>query len=220
MVMEGHDDPSFQRLVNNADLVTPDGMPLVWGLKLLGAQKATRVYGPDLTLYVCEAAAKAGITVGLYGGTRESLADFVAFLERRFPRIQVVCSIAPPFRSLTPDEDARYTRQILESGAQILFVGIGCPKQERWIAAHKGTIPAVMLGVGAAFDFHSGRVAQAPKWMQRLGLEWVFRVSMEPRRLWKRYAIHNPRYVVLLARQVVGSYARQIIQPSAGKSKL
>ena len=201
MAMEAYDNPAFQKVVNQADMVTSDGVPLVWALKLLGRKKASRVYGPDLTLHVCKAAARFNISIGLYGGTTESLNDFTHFLQRRFPGIQIACSIAPPFHPLTDAEDCRYSQAINDSGAQILFVGIGCPKQERWMAAHKGQINAVMLGVGAAFDFHSGRVKQAPSWLQRVGLEWLFRLLMEPRRLWKRYAKHNPRFVLSFARQ-------------------
>ena len=203
MVMESHDDPAFKGVVNSADLVTPDGVPLVWALKLLGVSEATRVYGPDLTLHVCERAAKQGIPIGLYGGTPESLEAFVQFLEEKFPGIQIGCTIAPPFRPLKSEEDERYTREINESGVRILFVGIGCPKQEKWMAQHKDRINAVMLGVGAAFDFHTGRVKQAPSWMQRFGLEWFFRLLMEPRRLWKRYFMHNPRFVLLFIRQLI-----------------
>jgi N-acetylglucosaminyldiphosphoundecaprenol N-acetyl-beta-D-mannosaminyltransferase len=116
----------------------------------------------------------------------------------------VVCQIAPPFRPLTPEEDERVTQEIVSSGARIVFVGIGCPKQERWMVLHKERIPAVMLGVGAAFDFHTGRVRQAPHWMQVAGLEWVFRLLMDPKRLWKRYAKHNPRFVALFLLELLG----------------
>lgn len=207
MVMETHDDPSFNRVVNGADLVTPDGVPLVWALRLMGVEEATRVYGPDLTLHVCEAAAHQGVPIGLYGGTPESLEAFEEFLTARYPGITIGCKIAPPFRPLTPEEDAQYVRQINASGVRILFVGIGCPKQEKWMADHKNTLHAVMLGVGAAFDFHTGRVRQAPSVLQRLGLEWAFRLAMEPRRLWKRYMKHNPRFVVLFLRQWLGQRA-------------
>lgn len=203
MVMEAFDDPEFRQIINGAVLVTPDGMPLVWGLRKLGIGEAGRVYGPTLTLHVCEAAAESGTPVALYGGTEESLAAFTVFLLDRFPKIQVACAIAPPFRLLTEDEDDAYTREIMASGARILFVGIGCPKQERWMAEHTRKIPAVMLGVGAAFDFHSGRVRQAPAVLQRIGLEWLYRLCMEPRRLWKRYFKHNPRFVVLFGSQVL-----------------
>ena len=204
MVMETYDSATFRAVVNRADLVVPDGMPLVWALKALGAREASRVYGPTLTLQVCEAAAREGLPIGLYGGTPESLSAFVAFLETRFPDIRVVCQIAPPFRAPTAEEDAAYTQQLVDSGARIVFVGIGCPKQERWMADHVRRIPAVMLGVGAAFDFHSGRVRQAPRALQRAGLEWLFRLLMEPRRLWRRYAKHNPRFVGLFALQALG----------------
>jgi N-acetylglucosaminyldiphosphoundecaprenol N-acetyl-beta-D-mannosaminyltransferase len=204
MAMEVYEDQSFAKLVNEAALVTPDGMPLVWGLRALGLKDASRVYGPTLTLHVCEAAARQGIPIGLYGGTPESLIAFTQFLHEQFSGIRVVCQIAPPFRSLTEEEDMAYTQQIVESGAQILLVGIGCPKQERWMADHQPQIPAVMLGVGAAFDFHSGRIKQAPAWMQRIGLEWIFRLFMEPKRLWKRYFKHNPRFVLFFAQQYLG----------------
>jgi N-acetylglucosaminyldiphosphoundecaprenol N-acetyl-beta-D-mannosaminyltransferase len=201
MTMEAYDSPQFSTLVNNSALVTPDGMPLVWGLKAFGEKNASRVYGPTLTLHVCSAAAHKGIPIALYGGTQESLTAFVEFLHKSFPAIEVVCQIAPPFRQLTLEEDATYTKQIIESGAQILFVGIGCPKQEYWMANHKDKIPAVMLGIGAAFDFHSGRIKQAPNWMQKIGLEWLFRLSREPKRLWKRYLFHNPRFLFLFLLQ-------------------
>jgi len=157
-----------------------------------------------LTTHVVERAAREGIPIGLYGGTPDLLEMFVRILKRRYPGVRVVCRIAPPFRPLTPEEDEAVTKEIQSSGARILFVGIGCPKQERWMEAHKDRIPAVMLGVGAAFDFHTGRVRQAPGWMQAAGLEWLFRLLMDPRRLWKRYAKHNPRFVVLFLRQLLG----------------
>lgn len=203
MVMETYDRPKFAQIVNQADLVTPDGMPLVWGLRALGIKNADRVCGPTLTLSVCEAAAQMNVPIALYGGTSESLAAFTSFLVQLFPTINIVCQISPPFRELTLAEDRAYTQQIVDSGAQILFVGIGCPRQEIWMSEHRGKIPAVMLGVGAAFDFHSGRVKQAPMWMQQVGLEWLFRLMVEPRRLWKRYFKHNPRFVFLFLMQLV-----------------
>jgi N-acetylglucosaminyldiphosphoundecaprenol N-acetyl-beta-D-mannosaminyltransferase len=201
MTMEAFDSQVFAQVVNNAILVTPDGMPLVWALKALGIQTASRVYGPTLVLHICEEAARQGIPIGLYGGTPDSLAAFAGFLYQQFPNIEIACQISPPFRPLTSEEDRIYTRQIVESGTRILFVGIGCPKQEYWMAAHRDTISAVMIGVGAAFDFHSGRVKQAPQWMQKRGLEWLFRLRQEPKRLWKRYVLHNPRFVVLFLLQ-------------------
>lgn len=205
MTMEVYDKPAFAQIVNNAALVTPDGMPLVWALRALGIKDASRVYGPTLTLYVCKAAAQQNIAIGLYGGTSESLERFTAFLKKQFPRIRIVCQIAPPFRPITLEENSLYTQQIVASGAQILLVGIGCPKQEFWMAAHNHLIPAVMLGVGAAFDFHSGQVKQAPEWMQNIGLEWLFRLIQEPKRLWKRYMYNNPRFVLFFLSQLLTS---------------
>lgn len=202
MVMEAYDDSAFQEVVNSADINTPDGMPLVWALKLLGHPEATRVYGPMLMLHVCEAAAREGIPIGLYGGTDESLLGFREFLHFKYPGIRIAYSYAPPFRPLTTEEDTQVVQDILTSGARILFVGIGCPKQEWWMYDHRDRLPLVMLGVGAAFDFHTGRVRQAPAALQGLGLEWLFRLAVEPKRLWKRYAKHNPRFVVLFGRQL------------------
>jgi len=204
MVMEAHDDPAFRELVNAADLVTPDGMPLVWLLRRKGFPQQERVYGPELTLRVCQMAAEEGIPVGFYGGRPEALEALVKNLQRRFPRLQVAYAFSPPFRPLSPAEDEEVIQAIRASGARILFVGLGCPKQERWMAEHKGRVPAVMLGVGAAFDLHAGRVRQAPFWMQRMGLEWLFRLVQEPRRLWARYARHNPRFVILALGELLG----------------
>ena len=142
--------------------------------------------------------------IGLYGGTPESLERFVRVLKGHFPSLQVACQISPPFRALSLEEDEEVVNQLVASGARILLVSLGCPKQERWMAAHKGRIPAVMLGVGAAIDFHTGRVRQAPRWAQTVGLEWAFRLMLEPQRLWRRYAKHNPRFVMLLALQLLG----------------
>jgi N-acetylglucosaminyldiphosphoundecaprenol N-acetyl-beta-D-mannosaminyltransferase len=202
MTMESYDSPEFHQIVNGADLVTPDGTPLVWVLRALGVTGASQVRGADLVTSVAEQAACEGVPVGLYGGTPELLKDFVCLLEESFPEIRVACAISPPFRPLTLEEDAAFTLEISSSGARILFVGIGCPKQERWMAAHKGKIPAVMIGVGAAFDIHTGRVRQAPRWMQRTGLEWVFRLLMEPKRLWRRYVKYNPRFIGLILMQL------------------
>ena len=203
MVMEGWDDPDFRHIINSADLIAADGVPLVWGLRALGVAHASRVYGPDLTLSVCRAAAEQGIPIALYGGREESLQGFIQFLESRFAGIEISCAIAPPFRPVTAEEDQQYMQAIELSGARILFVGIGCPKQERWMHAHRGAILMPMLGVGAALDFHSGRIKQSPAWMQKCGLEWFFRLMIEPKRLWYRYCFHNPRFVFLFLRQLL-----------------
>ncbi|MFT4902151.1 MAG: N-acetylglucosaminyldiphosphoundecaprenol N-acetyl-beta-D-mannosaminyltransferase [Lentimonas sp.] len=195
VVMEGWDNPAYREVINAADLITPDGVPLVWCLRAMGLKYASRVYGPDLTWRICERAVGERLSIALYGGTEDSLADFITALRVRYPGIDVACAISPPFRTLSSDEDRVYTEAIRSSGADILFVGIGCPKQERWMHEHLNQLAMPMLGVGAAFDFHSGRVRQAPSWMQGIGMEWFFRFLMEPRRLWRRYAWHNPRFV-------------------------
>jgi N-acetylglucosaminyldiphosphoundecaprenol N-acetyl-beta-D-mannosaminyltransferase len=200
-VIEAHDNPAYQRVMEHADLVTPDGMPLVWGLGLLGVRGATRVYGPDLTPILCERAAAAGIPVGFYGSTPEVLADLTTNLARQYPDLQVVYTYSPPFRPQTPEEDAAVRERIAQSGVRLLFVGLGTPKQELWMAAN-GDVRTVMVGVGAAFDFIAGRKRQAPNLMQRLGLEWLFRLVNEPGRLWRRYLYRNPRFVVLFAAQL------------------
>jgi N-acetylglucosaminyldiphosphoundecaprenol N-acetyl-beta-D-mannosaminyltransferase len=217
MTMEAFDSAAFRQVVNGADLVTPDGRPLVWALRSLGVRGASQVRGTDLTTHVVERAARENVPIGLYGGTPELLEVLVRVLRKRYPGVRVVCQIAPPFRPLRPEEDEAVTREIVASGARILFVGIGCPKQERWMVAHKGRIPAVMLGVGAAFDFHTGRVRQAPHWMQVAGLEWVFRLLMDPRRLWRRYAKNNPRFVALFLMQLLG--LRRFGEADLGSSK-
>ncbi len=204
MVMEAYDDVHFRRIVNSADMVTADGMPLVWTLNKTGIREATRVYGPDLMLSVCHAAEREGVPVGLYGGEPNYLKHLVEQLLAWHPRLNIVYSFAPPFRTVDYREDEKLVRQINASGARILFVGLGCPKQERWMLEHKGRVQSVMLGVGAAFDFHSGRVNQAPGWVQKLGMEWFYRFIQDPGRLWRRYFKHNPRFVVLLAMQLMG----------------
>lgn len=202
-VMSAQDDPSFMAVMNGSDMTTSDGMPLVWGLRRLGLPDAERVYGPELTLHVCAAAAEASVPIGLYGGREDVLAEFEAELVRRFPGLEVTYRCSPPFRALSPDERASIVDEVAGSGARIVLVGLGAPKQERWIAEHRGEIPAVLVGVGAAFDFIAGRTPQAPAWMQRLALEWLFRLVQEPRRLWKRYILQNPRFIVRFGLQLL-----------------
>ncbi len=202
-VMEAHDESAFQEVMNGADLVTPDGMPLVWGLKLLGVGHATRTYGPTLTQMLCERAAREGVPVGFYGGAQDVLDELMDACRRRWPDLDVAYCYSPPFRALTHDEKARVAADIEASGARIIFVGLGTPKQDRWMAENIGIVHAPMLGVGAAFDFIAGRKKQAPERLQRLGLEWLFRLMSEPRRLWRRYLYHNPRFAALFGIQVL-----------------
>jgi N-acetylglucosaminyldiphosphoundecaprenol N-acetyl-beta-D-mannosaminyltransferase len=201
VTMEAYDSEEYRAVVNGADLVTADGMPLVWALRLFGVSDATRVYGPTLTAHVLERAAATGVAVGFYGASDQVLERLLAACGRLFPGLRVAYAYSPPFRQLTAEEDAAVVKEINDSGAAVLFVGLGCPKQERWMAAHRGPVRATMLGVGAAFDFLAGAKPQAPAWMQRAALEWVYRLCTEPRRLWRRYAYHNPRFIVLLAAQ-------------------
>lgn len=193
-VVEANDDPTFRHVLNTADLNTPDGVPTVWSLQMLGVEDASRVYGPDLTLHVLRAAAQAGQPVAFYGSTQATLDLLAEKVPQIAPGIDIRAMISPPFRALTDDEDEAYVKQIADSGAGILFVGLGCPRQERWCADHRGRVPAVMLGVGAAFDFHAGQVAQAPPVLQKIGMEWAFRLAMEPKRLWRRYTYVVPRF--------------------------
>lgn len=203
MLMEAHDDPSFHTLLNQMDIVNPDGMPLVWSLRALGEHDAGRVYGPDATVFLLQAAQDADIPVGFYGGSEQTLETLLAEVRRRYPKLKIVFALSPPFRALTEAEDAEITAQIVASGARMVFVGLGCPKQERWVMEHRGRIPAVLFAVGAAFDFFAGTKAQAPRWMMRSGLEWLFRLASEPRRLTMRYLKHNPRFVVLILNQLL-----------------
>ena len=195
MVMEAFDDPVFRRVVNAADRVTPDGVPLVRALRLLGIPQAQRVYGPTLTPLLCRRAEELGLPVGFYGGTPEVLDALLRELSARFPKLKIPFAFSPPFRPLSEVEDAGVADAIDAAGVTILFVGLGCPKQERWMAAHRESLRCAMVGVGAAFDFIAGAKSQAPRWMQRMGLEWLFRLLAEPRRLWRRYLIGNPRFL-------------------------
>jgi N-acetylglucosaminyldiphosphoundecaprenol N-acetyl-beta-D-mannosaminyltransferase len=203
-IMESYDSRDFQRVMNHADLVTPDGMPLVWGLRRLGHKAASRVYGPDLTPLLLEMAAANGLPVGFYGGSQATLGKLHQFTAKKFPNLKVVYAYSPPFRSLTAEEDRYVVESINSSGARILFIGLNTPKQDYWMAIHKGNVQTVMVGVGAAFDFLAGSKKQAPRWMMRIGMEWFFRLLTEPKRLWKRYLKHNPRFVALFAMQLLG----------------
>ncbi len=198
-------DERLRAIHNAAGLVTPDGMPLVWCLKLAGRKEVERVYGPDLMLAVFAHAKTRHYGHFLYGTTEETLLRLKTNLERRFPQAKIVGSHAPPFRPLSEDEDRDVVRMIEESRADIVWVGLSTPKQEIWMAEHSERLAApVLIGVGAAFDFHAGRVRQAPRAIQRSGFEWLFRLVMEPRRLWKRYLVNNPKFILLILLQLFG----------------
>jgi N-acetylglucosaminyldiphosphoundecaprenol N-acetyl-beta-D-mannosaminyltransferase len=203
LVMSAHDDATTMRAVLDSTLAVPDGQPLVWALRLLGHRGATRVYGPDLMAKWCAHAATTGTPTYLYGGRSEdALRELTERLLARFPGLRIVGGYSPPFRPPTADEQDRMVAEIDASGAQVVWVGTGQPKQELWMHEMRPRLKAPLLvGVGAAFDFHAGIVSQAPPWMQRNGLEWVYRLMREPKRLWRRYASQNPRFMVGFARQ-------------------
>jgi len=203
MTMEAVDDASFRGIVNGAALVVPDGKPLVWAQRLLGAPEAKHVRGADLVRHIARAAANGGIRVGAYGGAPPATSAFIAALQRLAPGLDVTYIHSPPFRPLLDTEVTEEIGRMRASGAQIVFVGLGCPKQERWMAAQHMGSSLVFVGVGAAFDFLAGAIPEAPPWVQRLGMEWLFRLAREPRRLWRRYLEHNPRFVFLFLTQLL-----------------
>jgi N-acetylglucosaminyldiphosphoundecaprenol N-acetyl-beta-D-mannosaminyltransferase len=205
LVMSAREDARVLAAVLGATLAVPDGQPLVWALRALGHARATRVYGPDLMARYCARAACDGTPVFLYGGrTPEALRLLERRLRERFPGLIVAGGLWPPFRAMSAQEEERAIAAIDGSGAQVVWVGTGQPKQELWMARMRPRLAAPLLvGVGAAFDFHAGLVPQAPGWMQRAGLEWTYRLAREPRRLWRRYARYNPRFVAAFARQYV-----------------
>jgi N-acetylglucosaminyldiphosphoundecaprenol N-acetyl-beta-D-mannosaminyltransferase len=201
-VMESQRDEELRRIHNASGMTTPDGMPMVWAGHWAGASWMRRVYGPDLMLAICERAREMGWRSFFYGG-REGVPERLAErLAERFPGLAVVGTYSPPFRELTPEEDAALVEQINASHADLVWVGLSTPKQERWMAAHVRRLNApVLLGVGAAFDIHAGTLAQAPVWMQSHGLEWLYRLVREPRRLWRRYLSNIPRFLLEIARR-------------------
>jgi N-acetylglucosaminyldiphosphoundecaprenol N-acetyl-beta-D-mannosaminyltransferase len=203
-LMEAAGDPDFARVVNDLDVVTPDGQPVRWALnRLHRVGLSERVYGPDLMLEVCAAAAGAGVPIYLYGSTPETCASLAERLRRRYPALKIADVQPDRFREATPEEDAADVQRINASGAGVVFVGRGCPRQERWVAAHLGRVDAAMVAVGAAFDYHAGNLPKPPPWMQRAGLEWLFRLAKEPRRLFRRYAVTNTQYLLRLGRELL-----------------
>lgn len=209
VIMSAYWHRAYAQVLHQAALVTPDGMPLVWAMRLLGIPQQTRVYGPDLMGYWCERSAQRGIPIYLYGGTTEMLVQLELKLTEQFPGLNIVGAYAPPFRLLSMAEEAIDVAKIHTSGAKVVFVALGCPKQEEWMARQQGSLCAVAIGVGAAFSFYSGTVSQAPRWMMQVGLEWLYRLSQEPGRLWQRYLVNNPSFVVLFALQLLTGWSRK-----------
>ena len=199
------DNPAVRRAVNRAGLVTPDGMPVVWLTRAAGHPHAGRVYGPDLMLDFCARSVKLGRRHYFYGGVEGTPEQLAAVLSARFPGLQIAGGYSPPFRPLTPEEDDAAATRINAARPDVVWVGLGSPKQDLWMAKHRERLNAPLLvGVGAAFDFYTGRTHQAPRWMMPLGLEWLFRLLNEPRRLWRRYLLGNPRFVWNVALQRLG----------------
>lgn len=194
-IMECQRDERLREIHNAAGLVTPDGMSLVWLCKLRGYRQVERVYGPDLMLALCARSAARGYRHFFYGASHSVLEALTDRLSARFAGLDVAGTFAPPFRPLTPQEDEEAMRRINEARPDVVWVGLSTPKQERWMADHIARLAApVLIGVGAAFDFHAGVKRQAPRWMQRSGLEWFFRLISEPRRLWRRYLVNIPLF--------------------------
>jgi N-acetylglucosaminyldiphosphoundecaprenol N-acetyl-beta-D-mannosaminyltransferase len=196
-VMECQRNPHLLQIHNRSGLTTPDGMPMVWSARWAGRREVSRVYGPDLMQAVLTRAVERGWSSFFYGGGPGTVELLVDRLTTRMPGLRVAGSLTPPFRPPTAQEDADTVRAINDSGAQLLWVGLSTPKQERWMAEHVQRLRAnALFGVGAAFDLHAGTIPQAPRWMQRSGLEWAYRLGREPRRLWRRYLRNNPAFVV------------------------
>lgn len=202
-VMTGAMDPEHRWRLNRLDLVVPDGQPVRWALNLLhGCRLAERVYGPELMLRTCARAEAEGLGVFLFGGSAELLDRLAAKLAERFPRLHVAGRQASKFRRLTADEKLETIAAIKQSGASLALVGLGCPRQEVWVFEFREALSMPLLAVGAAFPFHAGLLPQAPPLMQRWGLEWLFRLGCEPRRLWNRYVVLNPMYLTMLGLQM------------------
>jgi N-acetylglucosaminyldiphosphoundecaprenol N-acetyl-beta-D-mannosaminyltransferase len=215
-IMEAQDDPALRAIYNAAWLVTPDGMPLVW----LAPRGVQRVYGPDLMLAVCDAGRSIGLTHYFYGGAPGVAEQLRDRLGARFPGLKVVGTHTPPFRPLTATEVAALRADVARVRPDVMWVGLSTPKQERFMGEHAAALDAgVLIGVGAAFDFHTGRVRQAPRWIQRSGFEWLFRMATEPRRLAGRYLRNNPRFIWRILQQRLGWRKYSLPLPSSDGSE-
>jgi len=211
MCMEAFDSNNFAKIVNNANLVVPDGKPLSWAQRILGSKEAKQVRGQDLMNALCDVSVRKKLRIGLYGGSSNEVLNKVkSTLELSYPGVDIGYSFVPPFRTLTEEEDSQVVREINFAKIDVLFVGIGCPKQEYWMAQHRDQLNCVMLGVGAAFDLISSEKRHAPRWMQNIGMEWMFRLMSEPKRLWRRYLTTNPRFILYFAKQFIKYRFRNI----------
>jgi exopolysaccharide biosynthesis WecB/TagA/CpsF family protein len=215
-VMTACGDPVLKQRVNQFEMLTPDGQPVRWAMNLLhGTRLKERVYGPELMLRLCRGAAERGVSIYLYGGSPEVLARLQLVLLEQCPGLRIAGAESPPFRPLAPEEDREVVERINSSGAGLVFIGLGCPKQDHFAFEHRESIRAVQLCVGAAFDFHAGAKPMAPEWMQRRGLEWLFRLVQEPRRLWRRYLTTNSLFVAKLT----AAWLRQVFSTKQPASR-
>lgn len=203
-VVTAMQESQHKQVINSADMATSDGMPITWMLRKLGFPQQQRINGPDLMWKYCERIEKSGQKVFFYGSTDENLALLKAKLLEAFPTLKIAGMYSPPFRELTEAEDADIVKRLNDSCAGVVFVGLGCPRQELWMQQHRGKIKAVMIGVGAAFNYHAGTIKRAPLWMQNAGLEWLHRLAADPKRLWKRYLVTNTLFIIAATAQLLG----------------
>jgi len=197
-------DNNHRSNLNAADMATPDGMPIAWSMRKMGFPTQQRINGPDLMWCYCDKAEKTGQKIFFYGSTNNVLTILKERLRTSFPELQIAGMYSPPFRELTATENAEVVERLNNSGANVIFIGLGCPRQERWMFEQRGKVNAVMIGVGAAFNYHAGTTKRAPKWMQNAGLEWLHRLASDPRRLWKRYFVTNSIFIFTISAQLLG----------------
>nr|WP_242046365.1 MULTISPECIES: WecB/TagA/CpsF family glycosyltransferase [Calothrix] len=217
MLMEAHWNPEFATVVRNADVVTPDGMPLVWMMRLMGARSQDRVAGMDILQELCQLAQAKNLSVYFLGSHTEILSRMRKRLDQEFPKLKIAAMEPLPFRPLTEAEDAALNQKINASGAGLVFVSLGCPKQEKWMAQHKGKIQAVMIGLGGVFPVYAGIHKRAPRIVRELGFEWLYRWIQEPRRLWGRYMTTIPPFMWLAIKQILSSNrATEVLVDSTG----
>lgn len=205
MLMEAHWNAEFSSVLKNADIVTPDGMPLVWMMKLMGVREQNRVAGMDILLALCKSAPEQNISIFFLGSETTILQKMRSKLEREFPRLEIADMVSLPFRTLTAAEDEAIVKRINQSQANLVLVSLGCPKQEYWMHNHQNKVQAVMIGLGGVFPVLAGVHKRAPSWIQNLGLEWLYRLVQEPRRLWKRYTRTIPPFIWLCIKQLLSS---------------
>jgi N-acetylglucosaminyldiphosphoundecaprenol N-acetyl-beta-D-mannosaminyltransferase len=210
MLTTARGDPELRSVLEHATLVVSDGRPLVWRLRQQGFRQAEQVRGPDLMLRVCEAAAAEGLPVYFYGGDADLMAELRVALEHRVPELRIAGMEPAPMLPRQPQVDPATVERMRAAGARVVFVGLGCPKQEFWMAAHRAHLPAVLVGVGQAFGIAAGLLPEAPEWMRRAGLEWLFRLGLEPRRLWRRYLVTNSLFIAFTLREA----AVRLVRPS------